>query len=761
MNRTAKQALLWATTILSLGAPTLAQAQTTGSAPAAVEGDEVIVTARRRAESQQDVPLAVSSLSAEALARANVTDINSLQGTVPNLIISPGQGSGTSTPVFAIRGLSQQDLTHLSDPSVSLYINDVVVPRPIGGNVGFFDVQSVQVLRGPQGTLFGRNTPGGAVLVTTNAPTPELGGYVAQTIASFNSYNTEAALNVPIGDSFAIRVAGMTRTSDGYITDVNTGSEINTIDEQALRISAEVRPSDAFTSLFTVDFAETDNGGTGAFALPGSIGGTAQQARGRRDTASGVPQHSDVDIFSASNSTTVELNNRISLRNIAAYRELQNDTLEDVDGSDSLILTIQRLTQHHQFSNEFQILGDESWGDWIAGLYYFKESGDDQGLSAGAFAGGTPDPGAIEPNEDLRDYSIYSNTWSEAENISQAVFAQASFGLDNVVDGLSATVGARFNWDERNAVIKNRTASACRFTRDLDDNPATPEVNPGLAGCALPLSSSFEEPTYNVSLEYAASDDVMWYIAHRHGYRTGGFGARASTEAGLARTFEPETVDDFELGVKADWHFNGAFVRTNLAVFHASYDNIQRLLTDITTTPVTTVTANAGNARIQGAELEWIVRPTSWLEFSGFYAYTDAEFLEFENPFDGTDLSNAPFARAPENIASVSARVDLPIAESLGEANVGVSYYYQDSYSANDSFNPATSMQSAYELVNLTGEWNHAFGSPVDVLLFVNNVLDEEYTTSLLSIGATTVNSAYINEPRVYGVRLRYGFGGS
>jgi iron complex outermembrane receptor protein len=753
MNKAAKHALLLATTMLSLAVPVAAQAQQT-------EEDEVIVTARRRAEAQQDIPVAVSTLNADQLSRGNITDINSLQGTVPNLVIVPGQGSGGSTPVFAIRGLSQQDLTHLSDPSVSLYVNDVVIPRPIGGNIGFFDVQNIQVLRGPQGTLFGRNTTGGAVLVTTRTPSQAFEGYIDQTIGNFGTYATEAAVNIPVGDAMALRVAGLTRQSDGYITDIRTNREVNTVDEQALRISLNVQPADYFNTLFVMDFANADNGGTGSHALPGSIGGAAQATRDRFHIASGVPMFSDVDIFSLANTTTIDLNERISLRNIASFRELENNTLEDTDGSDSLVLSIQRITEQEQFSNEFQILGDESWGTWIAGFYYFNEKGDDQGISAGSFAGGTPDPGLIEPNRDLRNYAIYSNTWSTAENTSQAVFAQATFSLDGMVNGLSATTGVRYNWDERRATILNRTATACRFTVDHDDNPATAEINPGLAGCSLSLESSFEEPTYNLSLEYKASEDILFYLAHRHGYRTGGYGARASTEAGLARTFEPETVDDIEFGVKADWNLGGAFLRTNVAVFYADYQQIQRLLTDVTTIPVTTVTANAGGARIQGAEFEWLLRPNSWLEFSGFWAYTDAEFTDFRNPFDGTDLSNAPFARAPENIIGASVRVDIPIPESLGELNVGASYYYQDEYSGNDNFNPATSWQAAYDLVNLNGEWSGAFGSPVDVVLFVNNALDEEFTTSVLAIGAATVNSAVVNEPRTYGVRLRYNFGG-
>jgi iron complex outermembrane receptor protein len=742
----AKQALLWATTILSLAAPAIAEAQTSE--------DEIVVTARRREELQQDVPLAVSALSGDQLERLGVSDVNDLQGTVPNLVISPGQGSGATTPVFAIRGLSQQDLTHLSDPSVSLYMNDVVVPRPIGANVGLYDIGSVQVLRGPQGTLFGRNTPGGAVVVTTQAPTEDFEGRIAQTIAEFATYNTEAVLNVPIGDGLSVRVAGLHRESDGYVIDTVTGNEMDSIDQNAVRVSLDFHPVESFNSLFVVESASTDDGGTGVYARPGSIGGAAQAARDHYHTASGTPVHSDIDIFSFSNTTTLELGG-ITLRNIAGYRELQNDTLEDPDGSAGFILPIQRITLQDQFSEEFQIFGEGEWGDWIVGAYYFKETGDDQGLSSGAFAG----CGATPQNltfTDLRSYACYSNTWSTAENTSTAIFGQVNFGLG--VEGLTATIGVRQNWDERTAVIMNRTATACRFTVDHDDNPATAEVNPGLAGCFLPLEEDFSEPTYNLGIEYRASDDVLFYLAHRHGYRTGGFGARASTEQGLRKVFEPETVDDIELGMKADWRVGSQFLRTNIALFYAEYTDIQRLLSDPTLTPPTTVTTNAGEATIQGAELEFLYRPVDWLEFSGFYAYTDAEFTEFIAP-NGADLSIFPFARAPENIAGASVRLDLPLPENVGEGSLGVSYFHQDAYSTSDSFTPGVTVDEGRDIVDVVAEWNGLFGSNADVVFFVNNAFDNDYSTAVLGLGAATVNSAAPGEPRTYGVRLRYSFG--
>ena len=207
---------------------------------------------------------------------------------------------------------------------------------------------------------------------------------------------------------------------------------------------------------------------------------------------------------------------------------------------------------------------------------------------------------------------------------------------------------------------------------------------------------------------------MLYYLAHRHGYRSGGFGARAATEAGLERTFEPETVDDIELGAKVDWSIGGRkALRTNLALFYSDYQDIQRLLTDPNTVPVTTVTTNAGKAEIKGAELELTWWPTDSLELSGWYAYTDAKFTEFIAP-DGRDLSIFPFSRAPEDVARASLDYRLPLDASQGTVSLGASYWYTGEYSSSDDFHPSV-MVDGYSLVNLRADWKSVFGGPVDV----------------------------------------------
>ena len=275
----------------------------------------------------------------------------------------------------------------------------------------------------------------------------------------------------------------------------------------------------------------------------------------------------------------------------------------------------------------------------------------------------------------------------------------------------------------------------------------------------MSVDEDFSEPTWNVSVEYKPTDDQMYYLAHRHGYRSGGFGARAATQAGLERTFEPETVDDIELGAKVDWSIAGRrALRTNLALFYSDYQDIQRLLTDPTTVPVTTVTTNAGKAEIKGAELEISWWVTDALELSGWYAYTDAKFTDFTAP-DGRDLSVFPFARAPENVASASIDYMLPLDSSIGAVSVGANYWYTSEYSSNDDFHPSV-MVDSYSLVNLRADWKSVYGSPVDLGVFVRNATDEEYNLAILNIYTSLGFDARTpGEPRTYGLRMTYNFG--
>ncbi len=754
----------------------------TGAAAQAQDGREVIVvtTARRREESVQSVPIAVTALSPELLENAQVTEFADLAASVPGLVIVNGNGAARTTPSFSIRGLSQQDLTILSDQSVLAYTGDIVAARPQGLNQTMFDLAAVEVLKGPQGTLFGRNSTGGAIIIRPNRPSDVLEGEVGLRVGNLGRRDVDFMLNVPLGDAAAFRIAGLSTQSDGYVRDVILNRMLNDDNSRALRASLLVEPNDNISSNTVFNIYNEETNGTGmitydyneASGLNNPLARTPrnyaefgalealQAGRDYYTFASGVPSFTKVDTWDLANTTEFQVNDAITIRNILGYRSTRSHNLTDTDGTPLTLLEIERINDFEQWSEEFQILGEHGILEWIVGGYYFHEEGSDQGLSNTLAV----DPGDLQPATTFA-YPNWSNTWSMGENTSYAVFAQGTFDLGAWIPGLSTTIGIRQNWDEREAIIMNRTAGACRFTIDHDNNPATPEIPatvnpyPDPGQCALPLSEDFSEPTWTIGLEYQATDDVMLYLAHRRGYRTGGFGARASTEQGLRRTFTPEIVDDIELGIKADWHFGDALLRTNAAAFYADYADIQRLLTDPTTTPVTTVTTNAGQATIQGFELEVLFQPNELVTIAAFWSHLDASFDEFIAP-DLTDLSGNPFARAPEDTLSFSGDFILPIIDPMrGEISVGGTYYHNSGFSGNDNFDPRQTVPS-FDLVNLRAGWDNFMGSPVDVGLFVNNATDEEYSFVGLGLfNALAFNSSVPQEPRTYGVTLRYHFG--
>jgi iron complex outermembrane receptor protein len=778
--------------LLALASGAQANAQDTqgpavGTTPGGLE--EVTVTARRREEPIQSVPIAVSSVGGAELTAEGITDIVQLGTKMPGLTIVPGNGAGSATPLFAIRGLSQQELTILADPSVTTYMGDIVYARAQGINSAMFDIDRVEVLKGPQGTLFGRNTTGGAIVIRPAQPSKYNDGMASLTYGNFGSRMFEAMANVTLGDRVQLRIAGITDQDDGYMEDIITGRSVNDTNTQAMRISLAAQPTDKLDTLFVYNRFVEDDGGTGTFiyqvnetrnalgayttalcgAGPSFLGWGSctqmladQEARGPRKVQSGAPVFTKIGTWDVTNTTSYAISDSITVKNILGYRSVSNHNYEDTDGTPWPVLSIERFDSFTQWSEELQLLGSTDRLEWIVGAYWFNEEGSNQGMSMTAQrepAPGNTNAYGLEPRP--RGFPSWSNTFVEGDNTSKALFAQGTWEF---TDAWSLTAGARYTMDEKSTVIRNQAGNqtgptTCRFTVDADDNPATPEVNPGIANCRLPLSEDFSEPTWNVSLEYKPTDAMLYYLAHRHGYRSGGFGARAATEAGLQRTFDPETVDDIELGAKVDWDIGGRkALRTNLALFYSDYQDIQRLLTDPTTVPVTTVTTNAGKARIQGAEFELTWWLTESLEFSGWYAYTDAEFSEFTAP-DGRDLSIYPFARAPENVASAALDYTLPLDPSTGYLSVGASYWYTDEYSSNDDFH-ASAMVDSYSLVNLRADWKSVFGSQLDIGAYVRNATDEEYTLEVLNLyTALGFDGRTIGEPRNYGVRVTYNFG--
>lgn len=773
---------LLATTILG-AMPTVAMAQEARSQTPPATGqeqtteiDDIIVTARRREERLQDVPIAVTALTPEQLARDNINNVDDLTTEVPGLISVPGTGGGgRAFPSYAIRGQSQQETTMLVDGSVGVYFNEIPVARPQGTNQGLVDIETVEVLKGPQGTLFGRNSTGGAIIVRPNQPVDHFEASVGATVGNLSTRNVEGMINIPLSDTVALRLAGGVFTDDGFLYDEILSRNINYTNYHTYRVSLAFEPTDYFRSTFYYTVFSEDDGGSGGFVNAVNPAGVfnstaartarnytqtleqmlaAQQARGIYRTASGVPMYTIVDTQDISNITTFDVSPSIQFKNIMGHRTVDDHVWEDADGLPIPLLPIERIDNFKQFSEEFQILGETGNLEWIAGLFYFNETGENQGISVS----GAIDPGLLEPTSaTLYPGATWVNNNQLGDNTSYAVFAQGTYSLDSMVQGLSLTLGLRQTWDEKEATIRNRTATTCRFTRDMDNNPSTPEVNPGLGGCSLTSNAKFDALTWNASLDWHVDPDTLLYGAVRRGYRSGGFSARATSELGLRRPYDPEFVTDIELGVKRDWHFNnGAFLRTNLAVYNSDYTNIQRYATDLTVVPTVSFIVNAAEATIRGAEFEWIYRPSHSFEFSGFYSYVDATFDEWI--YQGRDNSGYPLARTPKNTFSATARYILPVNEAWADADIALSYFRTDEYSSADDYTPLQVIPG-YELWNLNSQWSNIMGSDVDVIFYVNNLLKEEYVRHYTSVFPSLgYDSLTPGAPQTFGVRFKVDF---
>ncbi len=766
------RSLLLASALIGPSTPAWAQDAGQSEVETASDANEIIIVATRREQALQDVPLAVTAIGEDALRLNQVNSVNDVGSLTPNMISVPGTAGGArSAPQFSIRGQSQQERGGLSDPSVGVYFGDVAIARTQGLSQTLFDVRAVEVIRGPVGTLFGKNATGGAVIIRPNLPTTRgFEGSAGITVAEFGTINADASANIPLGDSFAVRIGGATSNSDGYVFDEALGRNINDTKTYSLRASALLRLGTRFENIAMVNYFNENDGGSGGYSPylnpAGSIATLAaarnyrpvadllaeQRARGPLRINNGLPEFNDVDTFDFQNTTTFDLTDNITLKNTFGIRNVNSHILVDLDGTEHPILESEIFDESDQISNEFQIIGNFNQLNFIVGGYFFNETGDNN--AASRILG-------VETGQESSNLFVTGATNNRQlfDNTNYAVFAEGTY---EILDGLSLTLGGRYTWENRQATILNRVIDTrCGFTVDNDGNAATPEVNPGDGpGCRLDLDANFNAFTYNVAASYEPDDRTLIYASLRRGFRAGGFAARATTEAGLRRPFLPEFVRNTEIGVKRDWRFGGAFLRTNVAFFHSIYTNVQRQLADTTTANPFTVTVNAARARIQGIEAEVTFRPIRSLELSAFWGHIDAKFTDFIDPFTGADRSSTEFARVPKNTWRVSGTLDLINHPTIGAVSFTATYSGRNSYLDTDNAVVPAGLIRPHEQVDLYLRSSGFLSRNLDLTLFARNVGNRIEELPLASVFPSIGFASRVSGmPRQIGVQLRYNFG--
>jgi iron complex outermembrane receptor protein len=731
--------------------------------------EEVIVTARRKEERLQAVPIAITAFDSGQLKDRNITSSQDLGLYVPSLVMNNNAGIA---PGFVLRG---QGSTLGAGPGVIAYfaevpfINGQNATGSFQGGTGpgmFYDLESIQVLKGPQGTLFGRNTTGGAILFTPQKPNDDNDGYAQLTLGDYNGREVEAALNVPIvADRLLLRMSGDVSMRDGYTRDVGPyfpGRDYDNRDYWAFRLSLVARPSDIFENYLIASSLYVHQNGAGGsiFALkPGGVALSAfpaiadylvtQQALGPRETQLSTAQIDKQWTYGAIDSARLDIGDDLAIKNIAGYQADKNSVgIIDYDGAPFAIQDTSVPNRWEgsgeQYSEELQATGKALGGrlEWTAGFYLEYDKPTE-----------VPQYDVASPIETSGSYqpSLIVVRGSTIQR-TEALYGQASYDLSGLWDGLEGlkfTAGLRYTWDYRsdqNDIYVTNLGGKCG-------------ERPGffVPSCALATSGRFQAPTWTLALDYQLDPDTLVYATGRRGYKSGGFNLNTPDHS-MFSTFQPELVTDVEIGLKADWTIFGASARTDIDAFHTDYTDIQRAISVLINGLSSPVTENAAVATIEGVEFEGTVLPTARTELSLAYSYLSSRYDTYTSPTLG-DLSGLRFPFTPKNKISLTGRYHLPIGTDWGDLSLAATWLLQSSVDAGSDFD-RSGVIGGYDLVNLRLDWKHAMGSALDLSLFATNAAGTVYRTRISALyNIFGVAGADYGEPRIFGAQLSYRFG--
>jgi iron complex outermembrane receptor protein len=745
------------------------------------EPDVMVVTARRRKEGLQSAPVAVTAFDAEDLQSRNVEATTNLSNFTPNLQLEGAAalsgGSGNATTF--IRGIGQNDFAIFSDPGVGMYVDEVYMGRSIGGVMEVVDVERVEVLRGPQGTLFGRNTIGGAVLMTSKRPTYDADGLFELTGGSFFRNDIRAMANAPIIDrKLAVRFALSKVNRDGFGKRLSDGQEMGDINRVTGRAQVLWDPTSKVSVLVSLDGTRarehsavtslTAVASGGQFLTPyndlvapnqgitspsgSNIIDSSWQTNNRYRTYGTGPNRSDLDVWGISATPTWELTPNLSLKSITSYRTMDAKFGRDGDNTPFTYRETRNDVDQWQVSQELQLLGD-SFSDrltWMAGLYYFQENAKENAnafLAEGlydAFQGLDPNNGMPPPyppfggsdNPANVGADLMVDIYNDVRNRSLAGFANATY---KILDNLGLNAGVRVTYDHKAFDLVHQ-----RMTSGVYIVPPEFELDPK-------AWTSFDP---RVGLEYQALPNVLTYATFSSGYKAGGFNGRPLQGVMEVTSYDPEKLWSYELGVKTDW-FKRKLI-FNAAGFFYDYRDIQLTVNQ---TPQNFV-ANAAKARLGGFELEATARPIGGLRLDAALGYLNAKYVEIGEGLGPTQMlpisTDSKLMKAPTVTLSAGAEYTYALAEGYGALAARLDYAFRTK-AYHDVANTESIAQDSFGLLGAHLSWM----SEQDVwtvAAFATNLTDEVYRISgNASIPFGLAENAY-GRPRELGVRLTRRF---
>jgi iron complex outermembrane receptor protein len=717
--------------------------------------EEVVVTAEKRAQNLQEVPVAVTALSAENIEKLRIQELGDVAAKTPNFVI--GQQSPTQ-PELTIRGIGSSDREAGSERSVVVFVDEVYVGRAGASTFNLFDLERIEVLRGPQGTLYGRNVVGGAINLISAKPSQEFGGKLQVTAGSDSLIEARGLVTGGLSDSLAGKLSFSTKQRDGFYYNARFDKDSNDLQSYSLRSQLMFEPSESLRALLTVELSRDEIDGVGSRITQGQAS-DADFAAALAPFGAYVPS---ADLYTVENNKFGEIEresfaiySRIdwTLANdnivtfIPAFRSNSLDELRDIagipfvgEGTTSRGFESSAINDEEYDATSFELRyasGDTASSlQWVTGLYYLSEE-----IARDQIRERQANTAFSRP---LFDQNIDSS--------SMAIFGQVSWDIN---ESFTLTAGIRYTDDEKDfdmAVI-NTLSAAQQAEIEARLGRAT-SLNPASEAYLASTTESWDEVTHKLTLDWQVNDDVLLYITSSSGYKSGGFSGLAATQTLAELAFNQETVDNLEAGIKATL-FEDRF-QLNLTAFQMDFEDLQlrdrQLLVpgDPTTAVVTIV--NAGEAEINGVEAEFIVALTENLQITGNLASLDTEIVSVEEGStlqQGTELPRSPGS-------SYSIGIDYSVPLSNGELNFRTDYRYTGSFFF-DINEQAAGEEASYgiwdariEYVAGEGDWSLA--------VWGKNLGDEEYRSHAQSIRAGRSAISQIGDPATYGATFTYNF---
>lgn len=676
---------------------------------------EIIVTAERRAESLQDTPISIVALDAQALTNIGATGLSDITNSVPNLQ-QITWGVGNTTLRFYIRGVGQTDNQLLADSAVGVYVDGVYIARTSGLASNVPDLDRIEILRGPQGALYGRNTTGGAINIITKRPDDQLSGSQTFRLGNYGHIKSTTILNLPLAEGLAVRGSFLLDKRNGTVKNAGIGNDFNERNNKAARVDVRWKPTPSLTADYGYDYSRYRSTMDLYYidiVSPGFAGVLPEQKKRANSFTLPSPVQ-DSHTKSQGHALTLTLDTGFgTLKSITAYRTLKFQAYQDYSGNSFLNVfrNLELRSKQKQFTQELNLVGETANGafSYVAGLYYFRESGEERAV------------------DEIGLINLLSPRHISARNIAYAGYATLGWRPGGT-SPLSITMGGRYTKDKRHA-----------------NNHLLPAV-----------SSSYTKFTPSIVVDYKIDKDVSVYGKIATGYNAGGYNMRA---ADFTRPFGPESLTSYEIGLKSEL-FNRR-LRVNAAAFYSDYNDIQFTITvPDQPDPAFTQTLNAGKSRIYGVELDVSLLISDNMIGSFSYGYLGSDYKEVPLG-DSTSLYHA--ANAPRHSLRSTLDWKLLRFDNGGDLSLFLDYMWQTkSHTSPRDASPGSDLIPSYDLANAQLRFERELGSKgkISVALWMKNIFDKEYFVDSLNIFQALHANRMVRygDPRTMGIELGYSF---